>query len=239
MAKVDVPPEYGPAPKPVKISYAVVKRRGKMIAKFDGDIYFPLGNSTEAGWSSLLNKGSKQLVISQDIVKTGVQWVVDFSNGFKLVFDGHKFLVGRESGDMTIVDFDGDGIKEIMVPITAFYGFEGWRLTTSETPLPEIIFKYAPGRREYLPANPFFKECLLRDIQAADNSLRSSNVQPGLGRLMSVVLDYVFVGEEQRGWKFFDEMCKLPDKAAIKADTRKELIRHPIYQYVYKKGASR
>jgi len=37
---------------------------------------------------------------------------------------------------------DDDGIYEIIVPITAFYGFERWRLSTTETPLPEIIFKY-------------------------------------------------------------------------------------------------
>jgi hypothetical protein len=154
MVKFDVPREYGPPPKPVEASYIVVRHLGKTIARFDGDIYSPLGNSTDAGFFSLLGDDSKQLIISQDISRTGVQWIADFSKGFKIIFDGQKFLVGRESYDMTISDFDGDGIYEIMVPITAFYGFEGWRLSPSDTPLTDIIFKYEPVQREYLPANP-------------------------------------------------------------------------------------
>ncbi|HEY6045100.1 MAG TPA: hypothetical protein VIU65_00775 [Pyrinomonadaceae bacterium] len=238
-AKLHVPPEYGPPPKPVKVSYAVVKRRNRTIAKFDGDIYFPLGNSLTGGFFPLLNNGGKQLVISQDIVKTGAQWVADFSKGFKIIFDGPKFQVGRESDDMTIVDLDRDGISEIIVPLTAFYGFEDWRLTTSDTPLPSIIFKYDSVQREYLPANPHFKECLSRDIEADKKSLLSLNEEQSLGRLMSVVLDHVFTGEEERGWKFFDESCKLPDKARIKEDMLKEVKEHPVYRHIYKKRVNR
>lgn len=152
MAKLEVP-------KPVEVSYLVVKRKGRVIAKFDADIHFGLGNATDAGFFPLLGNQSDQLVISQDVPKTGVQWVADFSKGFKIIFDDHKFNVGREAGDMTISDLDGDGIQEIMVPITAFYGFESWRLTTMDTPLPDIIFRYDPVEREYLPANTHFKQC--------------------------------------------------------------------------------
>ena len=232
MAKLDVPPEYKPPPKPVKVSYLIVKHKGRVIAKFDADIYFPLGNRTEAGFFPLLGNQSDQLVISQDIPKTGVQWVADFSKGFKIIFDGHKFNVGREAGDLTIADLDGDGIQEIMAPITAFYGFESWRLTTSETPLPDIIFKYDPVQREYLPANPHFKDCLLKDIEEADKNAHAANEPVSLGRLMSITLDYVFVGEEQRGWKFFEETYTLPDKDRIEADMKKELNAHPVYRYV-------
>jgi hypothetical protein len=233
IAKLDVPREYGPPPKPVRASYIVVRHGGKLIARFDDDIYSPLGNSTEAGFFSLLHKSPSQLIISQDISRTGVQWVADFSIGFKIIFDGQKFQVGREAGDMTISDLDDDGTDEITVPITNFYGFESWRLSPSETPLPDIIFKYDPHHREYLPANPQFKECLLKKIEEADKNARALNEQPSLGRLMSITLDYVFVGEEQRGWRFFDETCKLQDKDRIKADMKKELKSHPVYRYVY------
>ncbi len=233
MAKLDVPPEYQPPPKPVKVSYLVVKRASKVIRKFDAEVYSPVGNNTEAGFFSLLGHQSDQLIISQDISRTGVQWVADFSRGFKIIFDGQKFQVGREANDMTISDLDADGIYEITVPITNFYGFEGWRLTTSDTPLPDIIFRYDPIQREYLPANPHFKECLLKNIEEADKNARAINEQPSLGRLMSIALDYVFVGEEQRGWTFFEETCTLPDKDRIKADIKKELKSHPVYRYVY------
>lgn len=114
-----MPPEYGSPSKPVKVSYVVVRHKGKLIAKFDGDIYFPLGNSAEGGLFPLLGKGSKQLIVSQDIFRTGVQWVADFSKGFKIIFDGEKFNVGREGSDMAISDLDSDGVYEITVPMTA------------------------------------------------------------------------------------------------------------------------
>ncbi len=231
MAKLGVP-------KPVKVSYLIVKHKGRVIAKFDADIYFPLGNRTDAGFFSLLGHQSDQLVISQDISRTGVQWVADFSKGFKIIFDGHKFNVGREAGDMTISDLDDDGISEIIVPITAFYGFESWRLTTMETPLPDIIFRYDPVQREYLPANVHFKECILQDTEAAEKSLREIE-EPSLGRLMSIVLDYVFIGEEQRGWKLFEDLCDLSDKARIRSDMQDVLKAHPVYRYIYKKRANR
>jgi hypothetical protein len=238
MKTLDVPPEYQPPPKPVKVSYVIVKHNGAVMRKFDAEIYAPLGNSTRAGFCSLLGKGSDQLIISQDLPKTGVQWVVDFSKGFKIIFDGRKFFVGREAGDMILSDLDGDGIQEIIVPITAFYGFESWRLTTSETPLPDIIFKYDPMQREYLPANPLFKQCILKDAAAAEKSLREIE-EPSLGRLMSIVLDYVFIGEEEHAWKLFEETCDLPDKGRIKQDMQRELNGLPVYRYVYKQRANR
>jgi hypothetical protein len=238
-AKLDVPPEYQPPPKPVKVAYVIVKHNGTVIRKFDAEIYSPVGNSAKAGFFSLLGDQSNQLIISQDMSRTGVQWVADFSKGFKVIFDGDKFHVGREAGDMTISDLDGDGTHEIIVPITAFYGFERWRLTTSETPLPDIIFKYDPAQREYLPANPHFSECLLRDTEAAEKSAREVEREIGLGRLMSIVLDFIFVGEEARGWKLFEDMCDLPDKARIKSDMQNVLKAHPVYRDIYKQRANR
>jgi hypothetical protein len=238
MAKLEVPSEYHPPPKPVKVSYLIVKHHGTVIRKFDAEIYSPVGNITHAGFFSLLGQESDQLLISQDISRTGVQWVADFSKGFKIIFDGQKFRVGRESYDMTISDLDGDGIHEIIVPLTAFYGFEGGHLSTADTPLPDIIFRYDPVQREYLPANLFFKRCILKDAAAAEKSLREIE-EPNLGRLMSIVLDYVFIGEEQHAWKLFEETCDLPDRARIKHDMQRELNRHPVYRYVYKKRTNR
>ena len=230
--RMDTPPEYGPS-SPVDVSYATISRRGKVIATFDAGVYFGLGNATEMGFFSLLDNGWKQLIISQDVPKGGRQWVVDFANGATVIFDGQKFDVGREGYDLSISDFDGDGIYEIEVPITDFYGFEKGRLTTSETPLPSIVFKFDGEHQQYLPANVLLKDCLLKDIEEADKNARAMNEQPSLGRLMSIALDYVFVGEEQRGWKFFEETCTLPDKDRIKADMKKELKSHPVYRYVY------
>jgi len=237
-AKLDVPRQYS-RPKPEPSSYIVVKRSRTVIARFDGHLDYPLGNSTQAGWYPKLNNGSDQLVISQEIPRTGVQWVADFSNGFKIIFNGQSFNVGREATEMTLSDIDGDGIAEITVPITTFYGFEGWRLPPSDTPLPEIIFKYDPARREYLPANTIFKDCLLKGIEAAESNVHTMNGQTNLGSLMSVALEYIFVGEENRGWNFFEKSCQLADKRQIRAEMQKLLNAHPVYRYIYKKRTNR
>jgi len=213
-------------------SYIVVRHNKKIVANFDAGIDSPLGNRTGGGWFSLLNNGIDQLVISQDISRTGAQWVADFSKGFRIIFNGQRFGVGREAEDMTMSDLDGDGIFEITVPLTAFYGFEHSRLTTAETPLPVVIFKYDARRREYFPANPHFKACLLKSIEGAERNMQAESDPHVLGRLMSIVLDYVLVGEEQRGWSLFAETYKLPDQARIKAGIKKELRQQPVYVYL-------
>lgn len=225
-------PPAGMPPQSVENSYLVVRHNKRVVAKFDAEIDSPLGNRSGGGWFPLLNNGTDQLVVSQDISRTGAQWVADFSKGFKVIFNGPKFKVGREAGDMTMSDLDDDGTAEITVPTTAFYGFERSRLTTMETPLPEIIFKHDPVRNEYVPANPNFKSCLLQDIEAAEKNLHAQIKEVGLGQLLSVVLNYVFVGEERRGWQLFEEICKLPDKPRIRRDVEKILRKHPAYRYL-------
>ena len=116
---------------------------------------------------------------------------------------------------------------------------EGWRLSTLETPLPDVIFRYDPIQNEYLPANPHFRDCLLRDTEAAARSAREVEREIGLGRLMSIVLDFVFAGEEQRGWKLFEDMCDLPDKVRIKSDMQDVLKAHPVYRHIYKQRVNR
>jgi hypothetical protein len=235
--RADVPPEYGKSPL-VDVSYAAISRRGKIIRKLDSGIFFILGNTTEMGFFSFLGDGRKQLIVSQDVPKGGCQWVVDFDQQMRVIFDGQEFAVGREAYDMAIADLDGDQISEIIVPICEFYGFEQGRLTTMETPLPGIVFKYDGDR--YLPANVILKNCLLKNIEQGEREFRSLDKhEVRLGDLMSITLDYIFVGEEQRGWKFFEETCKLPDKAKIKSDMQEVLKTHPVYRYIYKQRANR
>jgi hypothetical protein len=224
------PPPVGTRRENVESSYFVVRHKGRIVAKFDAGFDPTIGNSSGTGWFPLLHNGTTQLVVSQDHFRTGVQWVVDFSKGFRVVFDGLKFQVGRESGDMILSDLDGDGIFEITVPITHFYGFENWRMTTGETPLPNIIFKYDRRKGAYVPANPSFRKCLLNGIEDAERYIRAGN-ERRLGRLLAVVLDYLLIGEKRRAWQLFDDTYTLPDKSQIKADVMKTLNRHPVYRY--------
>jgi hypothetical protein len=57
--------------------------------------------------------------------------------------------------------------------------------------------------------------------------------------LVSTVLDHVFIGAEQRGWKVFEAACYLPDKARIRPDMQEVLKAHPVYRYIYKRTGNR
>ena len=63
----------------IDVSYAVLKRKGKTVAKFDDNIYFGVGNDVRLGLISILGDQSKQMVISKDIPRGGTQWVMNLS----------------------------------------------------------------------------------------------------------------------------------------------------------------
>lgn len=175
------------------------------------------------------------MFISQDIFRGGNQWIVSFSPGLRVIFDGEKYSVGREGYDVVVTDRDKDGTYEITLPLTHFYGFQN--LSPAATPLPTIIFKYNAKAREYLPANYEFRDYLLRDIekQKAEISPVQDTLNNHLSDVMSITLDYIFAGEEQKAWTFFDDSYKLTDKTKIKADIKAELKDHPVYRFLYQK----
>ena len=188
----------------IDVSYAVLKRKGKVLIEFDDNIYFGMGNSTRFGLFSFLPSKAKQLVVSQDIFRGGTQWVIDLSPRPRIVFDGPKWEVGREGDDMKIMDLDGDGLYEISVPLCDFYGFA--KLSPGATPLPEIIFKYSKQARRYLPANPQFANHLLADIENQTQNLPSVSSEMDkmnhVSGVLGIVLDYVFTGHEREAWTF-------------------------------------
>lgn len=154
----------GPTASPiwVDVYYVVIKKAGRVQSRFDADVYFGLGNSANFALFPFLGGETQQVFISQDIFRGGRQWIVSLSPRFRIFFDGYKYSVGRESYDLSAIDLDKDGIYEITVPIISFYGFAN--LSPAGTPLPTIVFKYNGKSEKYLPANPLFREYLLRDI---------------------------------------------------------------------------
>lgn len=207
-----------------EVSYAVLKRGGKVLAKFDG-ISSGMGNATEFGLFSFLGNENKQLVVSQTIPRNGRHWIVDLSPDFRVIYDSADYAVGRE--DLSVLDIDKNGQYEILLEDTAFYGFE--KLSMAGAPLPLIIFKYDEKAGKYLPANHLFKEYALENIK----SITSEN---NLAKLLAVTLQYIYAGEEQTGWEFFDKEYKNPDREDIKSRAKAILRKEPVYKFIYGKG---
>ena len=95
---------------PIEVSYVVVRKDGKQLAKFDG-LYHGAGNATSFGLLPLLGGEQKQLVVSQTIPRGGWHWVATLSPGFRVIFDSSAFKVSAE--DFCIKDVNTDGVKEI------------------------------------------------------------------------------------------------------------------------------
>ena len=232
---IDSRPEVESRLSSVDVFYSQLKRRGRTVATFDANIYFGLGNVMQCGLFPLLEGGKKQLIVSQDIPRGGTQWIANLSPEFHLIFEGPKWRVGREGDDMRIVDLDHDGVYEILVPITSFYGFSEW-IPTGRTPLPTAVFKYHPRIEKYLPANLLFEADLLSDIAARKEAI-SGAVDPITQptEILPIVLDYIFAGKEQEAWTFFEESYKLSDKQELKARIQAVLKGHPVYRFIYRK----
>jgi hypothetical protein len=215
-----------------EVSYALLKRNGKVLEKFDG-VYFGAGNATDFGLFSFLGGGAKQLVVSQTIPRGGRHWVVNLSVDFRVVYDSGEYGVGRE--DLGVLDIDKDGRYEILQELTAFYGFD--HFSSAETPLPLVIFKYDEKAGKYLPANDFFQEYALKDIESQIATLASDESEY-LSRRLDIALQYVFAGKEKEAWAFFDREYKHPDKEEVKSKVKAVLRDQPVYRFIYPKRAT-
>jgi hypothetical protein len=216
-----------------EVSYAVLKRNGRVIAKFDG-IYFGLGNATDFGLFSFLGGEAKQLVVSQTVPRDGRHWVVDLSPDARVIFDSGEYGVGRE--EFSVIDIDKDGVHEISMPVTEFYLFENMYM--AETPLPEIVFKYDRKAGKYFPANPAFQAYALRGVEDEIRRLHTDDQGRYLSHRLGIVLRYIYAGKEAEAWSFFDKEYRLPDKEVMKAKIKAVLKNEAVYKYLHGKRAT-
>jgi hypothetical protein len=218
------------APDLTEVSYAVLKRGSAVLAKFDG-VYFGLGNATDFGLFSFLGEKGRQLVVAQTIPRGGRHWIVDLSPDFRVIYDSAHYGVGRE--ELSVLDIDTDGRYEVLQVDTAFYGFGDFSM--AETPLPLVIFKYDEKARKYLPANHLFKEYALKDIDTEINQL-SSDDNRFISKLVDITLRYIYAGEEQKAWAFFDRVYNKPDKEDFKSKIATVVRNRPTYKFIYGKS---
>jgi hypothetical protein len=226
--------------KRIEFSYAVIKKNGRVLAKFDS-FRDGLMNATDIGLFPFLGGKRKQLMISQTLPRTGRHWIVELAANPRILFDSGDYEVGRE--EAYAVDIEGDGIYEINLFATCFYGaFD--QLAVAYTPLPIVVFRYdkQPGR--YLPANHRYRDYLLQGIETEISALPteisalpSSAGMLYLARRLDVLLQFLYAGKEKEGWEFFDKAYSLPDADKIKAIVKEELRKAPAYKFIRKRSS--
>jgi len=216
--------------------YARLTRKGRILLRFDG-LIGGVGNSIEFGLFSFLRASEKQLLVSQDTFRGGKQWIVRLRRSPRILYDGHAWATGREIDDMSVIDLDGDGKYEVIVPTCIFYGFAS--LSPAATPLPSIVFKYSRESKKFLPANLEFAEYLLNGIEDRKRTIQAIGSPPDnmnhLGDVLGIVLEYLFAGHASEAWTFYDQAYKLPDKHEMKDKILAELRSSPVYRFIYHK----
>ncbi|HEV7892230.1 MAG TPA: hypothetical protein VGP08_16405 [Pyrinomonadaceae bacterium] len=213
-------------------TYAVLKRNGRVVAKFDGgDSGFEV--ATAFGAFPFLGGGAQQLAVSLTVPRGGRHWVLDLSSARpRVLFDSLTYEVGRE--ELSVIDLDKDGTYELSMPVTAFYMFEN--MSMAETPLPEIIFKYDAGARGYVPANRLFPDYALRKIDEDIKALKPDN-EAYMSKRLDILLRYVYAGREREGWDFFDRAYERADRDALKKKIASELSKESVYRFLRRTAA--
>ena len=209
-------------------SYAVIKRNNKLVAKFDAELYHPEGNFTDFGRFDLLGDGTQPVIISTTVSRGGRHWVVSLYPEFRVLFDSGDYGVGRE--EFYVIDVDKDGVYEISLEVPAFYEMQD-KMYIAEIPLPEILFKYDPTQKKYLPANQLHADYALRSIDAEIQGLNEGKNY--LSKRLRILLRYIYAGREKEGWAFFEAAYQRPDKEAITARIKAVLSEQRTYKYLY------
>jgi hypothetical protein len=214
----------------VEVSYVSVEHSRKLIRTFDANVIGFGGNFAEFGFFPFLGPSSNELFITQDAFRGGCQWIVSLSPRFRVIFDGQKFGVGREAADLRAEDLDGDQVKEIIVPLTDFYDFQD-KMSISQIPLPDIVFKYNPRLGEYLPANPLFKSQDSRPIDFAgastDNELEYRSI------VLHAMTKLIYSGRRAQAWRLFHRDYRLADKLEFERRLKAILKNQTVYRFIY------
>lgn len=222
----------------LRVSYAVLKRGGKIVARFDGPERTEL-NETGFGLFPLLGNDQKQLVVAQRVNRGWAYWIAELAPAFRLLYDSSDYPVIH---DPRALDVDGDGVHEFVQSDRTFWFWSG-HFSNADSPLTEIIFKYDSRERKYLPANHLLADYALRDIgreieavrrlrersHTEDDAYRSE----ARSRITKIVLRYVYAGREREGWEFYEREYRLADKWEFQRLLRNALRDNAIYQRVY------
>ena len=224
-------------------SRAVISRGGRELVRVaDGA---PRDYATRIGLFPFLGGGGKQLVVEQ---YTGgahccmVYRVYDLGAELRTLFDGDEFGIDEIGEDMNVLDADGDGRREFTLNVMAFDYF---MTSHANSVFPTALFAYDDAAGRYVPSNKKFSAYLLRGVARDIAKVKALNRRmtkeerastfhgEHFRAVLDVLLKYVYAGEEQKGWKFFDTHYVLGDKSEVAAGVKSKLNESAIYRATY------
>ncbi|HEY9404320.1 MAG TPA: hypothetical protein VIQ24_16805 [Pyrinomonadaceae bacterium] len=223
------PSEINSPPRMIDVTYAVLKKNGRVLAKFEG-VYFGMGNETEFGLFPFLGGETKQLIVSQTIFRGGRHWIVSLTPSFRVVYDSNEYDLGRE--EMRVLDIDNDGVYEVSQELTTFVFFED--ITRGSTHIIDIVLKYDERAKKYLPASHIFQDYTLAGVKDRPVSLNRADEKSLASDVLRLMLPYIYAGRREEAWDYYNREYTLPNKEELKAKIMAALKEDAVYNYIYR-----
>lgn len=223
--------KIGPPKGVTEIEYAVLRHNGRLVAKFDS----PIDQLSEVRFGLFSFLGDdKQLVVEQTSNKFWRYWIISLQPEYRVIYDSSKYDVVYE---LRVSDMDSDGKLEIIQNLGSFWYFNSDNLFS---PRPQIVFKYNPSTRSYIPANPGFKGIVLKDIDQRIGKTREvieRKEDPAYdlhvrSAVLDVVLRYLYAGKSDEAWAFYDQHYNVGDKESLRAQLKDKLKQDALYREI-------
>ena len=219
---------------------AVLKKNNEVIMRFENGY---LEDMTIFGLYPFIVNRDKQLVVEQ--FSGGAHccwsdWIIELTSPISILYDNQKYPVGY---GMVIEDINKDGNSEFIQTLLTFDYFD--RMPHACSPLPAVVFAFDESSNQFVPANPRFAEYFLKDIeeniQYCQEYITKVKANPDsyddstgeyLSSVLQVVIQYIYVNQEENAWSFFDQNYLLKDKEEIRKKVEEQLNNCAVYQYI-------
>jgi hypothetical protein len=219
---------------------AVLKKNNEVIMRFENGY---LEDMTIFGLYPFIVNRDKQLVVEQ--FSGGAHccwsdWIIELTSPISILYDSQKYPVGY---GMVIEDINKDGNSEFIQTLLTFDYFD--RMPHACSPLPAVVFAFDESSNQFVPANPRFAEYFLKDIeeniQYCQEYITKVKANPDsyddstgeyLSSVLQVVIQYIYVNQEENAWSFFDQNYLLKDKEEIRKKVEEQLNNCAVYQYI-------
>jgi hypothetical protein len=221
-----------------------LSRKGKLIRSLVNEVDSDyLRDYNRFGLFPLLSPNSKELIVEQ--YSGGAHCCTSYrfyelGSEPLLLYDSDDYPVGYEP---FFTDLDADGVYEFSQPLLTFDYFDS--CSHADSAFPVAIFNFDAKSRRYKPANRAFAREILKELPRYEKELnefrkahKPSEEVPVhgeyLGKVLQVLVTYLYAGKIQQGWAFFEREYQLPDKAKIRQEIEDELAKDTVYLAVAK-----
>ncbi len=221
----------------------IVKKNGKKFLSYQLEQVLSSQDFDVALFPFLFKK-PKQLVSMEYSGGGHCCWgykIYELSPKFRKIFDGDKYGMDWIGYELHPIDIDGDGTYEFTQSVIAFDYF---RVSHASSVFPRVVFAYNKAHGKYIPANRRFSKYLLRNMSrylkdAQEKNLSFVEDQEHFSRedyvqsISQVIMDYIYAGEREKGFEYFEKNYKMSDKDEFRKELKKTLRKDPIYQSIY------